>query len=103
MLPSTITAATATAKLMRSLAIAFILSSACFTPSLRSDPPPNLAKLAALRETGNEKARGNYIYRQSVVIEEMDDRGARAGEYREVRDIIFAPSGERTEKFIEKP
>jgi hypothetical protein len=59
-------------------------------------------KRIAVRETMNEAARQNYTYRQIVVIEEYDRRGARAGTYREVRDIIFSPRG-RTEQFIEGP
>jgi hypothetical protein len=36
-------------------------------------------------------------------MEELDDRGAKAGEYREIRDIIFSPKQERTEQLIGKP
>lgn len=50
-----------------------------------------------------EQERSHYTYRQSVRIEEFASGGGRPGEYREVRDVIFSPSGERTEKFIGKP
>jgi hypothetical protein len=38
-----------------------------------------------------------------VTIDEFDQRGARSGEYKEVRDVIFSPAHERTEQFIGKP
>jgi len=43
------------------------------------------------------------MYRQTVTIQELDDRGAARGEYKEVRDIIFSPAHERTEELIGKP
>jgi hypothetical protein len=67
------------------------------------DAPANLAKLAALRETETETERNQYTYRQSVTIDELDNRGAARGQYREIRDIIFSPTHERTEDLIGKP
>jgi hypothetical protein len=57
----------------------------------------------AQREASNERERQNYTYRQTVVLEELTPSGARSGEYREVRDIIFSPDGERTEKIAGQP
>ena len=57
----------------------------------------------AERETQNEAARANYTYRQTVTVEDFERNGSRAGEYREVRDIIFSPAGARTEQVVEKP
>lgn len=51
----------------------------------------------------NEQERQHYTYRQTVVIQELDKRGVRGGEYREVRDIIFSPEQERTEQFVGRP
>ncbi len=67
------------------------------------DPPANLAKLVAHRETETEAERNQYTYRQTVTIEELNDNGAARGQYREVRDIIFSPQHERTERLIGKP
>jgi hypothetical protein len=67
------------------------------------DPPPDLIRRVALRESETEQAQSNYTYRQSVAIEEFDSHGARTGDYREVRDIIFSPQQERTEKMVGKP
>jgi hypothetical protein len=37
------------------------------------------------------------------VVEELSPSGARAGEYRETRDVIFSPQAERSEKLAAKP
>ena len=81
------------------------LIAALYVASAFADPPSvrEIAKRAAARETESAKARDNFTYRQSLTIEEMDTRGARAGEYSEVRDVLFDPKHERTEKFIGKP
>jgi hypothetical protein len=57
----------------------------------------------AHRETETIKERNEYTYRQTVTMQELDDRGAARGEYKEVRDIIFSPTHERTEELIGKP
>jgi hypothetical protein len=62
-----------------------------------ADPPPDLARRVAERETATEAERAHYTYRQTAVLNDY------AGEYREVRDIIFSPTGERTEVTIGKP
>jgi hypothetical protein len=73
-------------------------------PLLRAqEPPENLAKLVAKRETENEAARNQYTYRQTVTLDELDDKGAIRGQYREVRDVVFSPAQERSEEFVGKP
>ena len=57
----------------------------------------------AKRETETRAARDQYTYRQSVTVEELDQRGVRGGEYRETRDVIFSPTRERTEQMIGSP
>lgn len=37
------------------------------------------------------------------MLEELSERGVKVGEYKEVREIIFSPSGERTERAIGRP
>lgn len=86
------------------LCIALILASAIFAPPLRAqEPPANLAKLAAHRETETEAERNQYMYRQTVTLEELDSHGGIRGDYREVRDVIFSPTRERTEEIIGAP
>ncbi|HWQ55064.1 MAG TPA: hypothetical protein VN442_15360 [Bryobacteraceae bacterium] len=81
--------------------IALILTSVI--PATAQQPPPDLARRVAQMETATRDARGHYTYRQSVSVQELDSRGARLGEYREVRDIVFSPAGERTEQIVEAP
>jgi len=59
-------------------------------------------KQIAARETANEAARSDYTYRQTVLVEDVDDHGLRRGEYREVRDIVFSPKMVRSEEIVEK-
>jgi hypothetical protein len=66
-------------------------------------PPPDLVRLVAHKESETQAERGHYAYRQSVRLVELDSRGAQAGEYKELRDIIFSPDGTRTEQLIGKP
>jgi hypothetical protein len=68
-----------------------------------AEPPPGLLKKIAARETENARARENYTYRQSVTIQEFDDRGTVTGEYREVRDVTFSPNRVRYEQVVERP
>jgi len=65
--------------------------------------PPGLPKKVASRETASEAARVNFMYRQNVLIEELDDHGARRGDYQETREVAFSPQAERTEQAVGKP
>jgi hypothetical protein len=86
------------------LFIALILASVVCAPFLSAqEPPANLARLAAHRETETEAERNQYMYRQTVTIEELDEHGSMRGDYHEVRDVIFSPTRERTEETIGKP
>lgn len=53
-----------------------------------------LARRAADRESATEAERAHYMYRQTVVMNDY------SGEYREVRDVIFSPSSERSEVVV---
>lgn len=77
--------------------VAFILAS---VPAPAAEPPPDLVRRVAERELAAQQARAQYAYRQHVVIEEGGPRG---GQYRETRDVIFSPTGERTEQIVRKP
>jgi hypothetical protein len=77
------------------------LLAALLAPQARAqDPPPNLAKLVAHRETETEIERNEYTYRQGVTIDELDDHGMARGQYRETRDVIFSPRHDRTEQMV---
>lgn len=62
-----------------------------------------MARKAADRETTSEAARAQYLYQQKVLIEEIGPKGIKAGEYREHREIMFSPAGERSESLVGKP
>src|SRR5512142_2079190 len=64
---------------------------------LASEPPADLARRVSDRETSTERERAHYTYRQTVLVQDY------AGEYREVRDIVFSPSGERSEVVVARP
>jgi len=67
------------------------------------DAPPDLVRKAAHMESETQRARDHFTYRQSVTVQEMSERGVMAGEYREVRDVIFSPTQERTEEMVGRP
>lgn len=71
--------------------------------AFQAEPPADLIRRVAQREAATEAARNQYLYRQSVTIEEYDTRGRAMGSYREAREVIFTPAGERVEQFSEKP
>ena len=81
------------------LAATFLAS--FLAPQARAqDPPANLAKLVAHRETETEIERNEYTYRQGITIDELDDHGMARGQYRETRDVIFSPRHDRTEQMV---
>ena len=67
------------------------------------DPPPDFAKRVAHRETLTAAERLQYAYTQSFRLEEFNPKGGGGGAYSEVREVIFSPSGERTERFKSQP
>ncbi len=68
----------------------------------QAESPPDLLRRVAEREALAQAARNQYLYRQSVTVDELGDRDAN-GSYREVREVIFTPAGERIEQFVRKP
>lgn len=85
------------------LASGFLVSGLLCGVARAQEPPPNLAKLVAHRESETVAERNQYTYRQTVTLQELDSRGAARGEYKETRDIIFSPEHERTEQLIGTP
>src|ERR1700674_5391721 len=57
----------------------------------------------AAKEAEFAKARGNYTYRQTARIQEIDDGGNVHGRYEIVSDIVFTPEGKRTERGVHAP
>jgi hypothetical protein len=67
------------------------------------EPPADLAKRVAHRESETAAERRQYAYTQSVRLQEIDGRGTQTGEYRELREVIFSPTGDRTERVSGQP
>jgi len=81
----------------------FLLTLALATFVIDAEPPTDIARRVAARESASEAERANYTYRQTVTVTEYTERNRSGGEYREQREIIFSPKGERTERLIGQP
>src|ERR1041385_1601365 len=93
-----------TTSVVRNWRIRFILSSLLLGLVLQADePPPDLIRRIAARESETAAVQANYTYRQTVTIEEFNDKGAKSGSYHEIRDIIFSPNAKRVEEMVGKP
>jgi hypothetical protein len=98
-----------TTSVVRNWRICFIVASLSLAALLIADdpasdaPPPDLVRRVAARESETERAQSDYLYRQTVTIDEIDSRGAKLGGYQEVREVIFSPQKERTEQMVGKP
>jgi hypothetical protein len=90
---------------VRNWRICFILASVLWFPCrvAAEDPPPNFTHLIAARESATAEEQNNYTYRQTVTLDELNKNGLADGTYREVRDIIFSPTRQRTEEMVGKP
>jgi hypothetical protein len=103
--PSTVHPASSAARKPPSDCVIGLILAFTLFPAAASaaDPPPDLARLVAHRETETEAERSQFLYRQVVTVEELSDRGAVAGDYKEVREIVFSPEHERTEQLTGHP
>jgi hypothetical protein len=82
----------------------FIVAFGFFVPVLRGeDPPTDLVRRVAAKETEEEQARNNYTWRQTAEVQELDARGHETGRYVEVRDVLFSLDGKRMEQLAGKP
>lgn len=81
-----------------------LLLAACACGLLAQHAPPK-GLLERVAEQGSlfEAERAHYTYRQTFHFFEMDKRGAPAGDYLEVRDVLFSPEAERTEELVKGP
>lgn len=80
-------------------AVAFVASAEDLSQQQADDI---IAKFAA-KEADFARARENYTYRQTVRVQELDDRGVPRGKYELVSDIIFSTDGKRTERVVRAP
>jgi hypothetical protein len=63
----------------------------------------DIVNKVAAKETEFALARANYLYRQSVKVQELTEEGMVGGEYELVSDIIFTPEGKRQDYVVQGP
>jgi hypothetical protein len=92
---------------MRLIAVAALCGTVLFGASSLPDPSQtqidNIISKFAAKESEFARARGNYTYRQSARIQELDEGGSPHGRYEIISDIVFTPEGKRTERVVRAP
>jgi hypothetical protein len=68
-----------------------------------STPAEEIIKQFAAKESEFQDALNHYTYRRVARVQTVDDDNKVDGEYYEVDDVIFDPSGKRTEKVVFAP
>ncbi len=67
-------------------------------------PPEQIIKEFSAKETEFQEALDHYTYRRDARVQVIDDdTGKVTGEWYEVDDVIFDPTGRRTEKVVFAP
>ena len=66
-------------------------------------PPEQIIKQFSAKETEFQEALNHYTYRRVARVQTLDDDNKVDGEWYEVDDVIFDPSGARTEKVVFAP
>src|SRR5246127_3592370 len=66
-------------------------------------PPDEIIQKFAAKESEFQEALNHYTYRRLARVQTIDDDNKVDGEWYEVDDVIFDPSGKRTEKVVFAP
>jgi hypothetical protein len=66
-------------------------------------PAEQIIKEFAAKESQFQQALNHYTYRRTAKVETLDDDNKVDGQYYEVDDVIFDPTGARTEKVVFAP
>ena len=66
-------------------------------------PPEQIIHEFAAKESEFQQALNHYTYRRTAKVQTIDDDNKVDGEYYEVDDVIFDPTGARTEKVVFAP
>ncbi len=77
-----------------------------FGPMNLSDPaipPEQIIQKFAAKETEFQDALNHYTYRRTARVDTLGDDNKVTGEWYEVDDVIFDPSGARVEKVVDAP
>jgi hypothetical protein len=88
------------------LTAALLAASGVYAANLPDPTPAEIDEIItkfAAKEADFARARGNYTYRQTAKIQELDESGAAHGKYEIVSDIVFTPEGKRTEHVVRAP
>ena len=65
--------------------------------------PEQIIKEFAAKESQFQQALNHYTYRRTAKVQTIDDDNKVDGQYYEVDDVIFDPTGARTEKVVFAP
>ena len=65
--------------------------------------PEEIIRQFAAKESEFQQALNHYTYRRVARVQTIDDDNKVDGEYYQVDDVIFDPSGNRTEKVVYAP
>jgi hypothetical protein len=65
--------------------------------------PEQIVKQFAAKESEFQQALNHYTYRRTAKVQTIDDDNKMDGEYYEVDDVVFDPTGARTEKVVFAP
>ncbi len=71
--------------------------------SAPATPAEEIIKKFAAKESEFQDALNHYTYRRTARVQTIDDDNKVDGEWYEVDDVIFDPSGHRTEKVVFAP
>ncbi len=71
--------------------------------SAPATPPDEIIKKFAAKEAEFQDALNHYTYRRIARVQTLDDDNKVDGEWYEVDDVIFDPSGRRTERVVDAP
>lgn len=66
-------------------------------------PPEEIIQKFAAKESEFQDALNHYTYRRVARVQTLDDDNKVDGEWYQVDDVIFDPSGKRTEKVVYAP
>src|SRR5215469_9754165 len=66
-------------------------------------PPEEIIQKFAAKETEFQDALNHYTYRRVARVQTLDDDNKVDGEWYQVDDVIFDPTGKRTEKVVYAP
>lgn len=78
-------------------------AAAADTANLTDDRIGEIIQKFAAKEAEFSQARENYTYRQTARVQTLDAGGNPTGKWEEVSDVVFDPSGQRTDKVVFAP